>query len=70
MTRSGDARDPRRLQAEIAETREALSGTVEELAARTDVKARAAAAIVRAWHRALSLPGAAAGLVRHRRRAS
>jgi ElaB/YqjD/DUF883 family membrane-anchored ribosome-binding protein len=38
---TGESRDPEQIQAEIRETREELGDTVEALAHKTDVKARA-----------------------------
>ncbi|WP_433202892.1 DUF3618 domain-containing protein [Dactylosporangium sp. CS-047395] len=60
MTADGHVNDPEALRAEIVRTRAALGETVEALAAKADVKARAKAATDRTVHRA------AAGL--HERR--
>jgi Protein of unknown function (DUF3618) len=45
MTDSTTPTDPEKLRAEIAETRAELGATVQELAAKTDVKARAKNAV-------------------------
>jgi phage shock protein A len=51
-----DIRDPDIIRQEIAETREELGEAVEELAAKTDVKARAQEKLTKLRHSAAQLP--------------
>ncbi|MBU8855815.1 MULTISPECIES: DUF3618 domain-containing protein [unclassified Micromonospora] len=55
--------DPQQLRAEIAQTRAALGDTVEALAARTDVKARAKAGVEDAAAQAREKVTTAAGRI-------
>jgi hypothetical protein len=52
-------RDPDTIRQEIAETRQGLGEAVEELAAKTDVKARAREKLTELRHAAQQLPGRA-----------
>ncbi|WP_433087981.1 DUF3618 domain-containing protein [Dactylosporangium sp. CA-052675] len=54
MTADGRVNDPEALRAEIVRTRAALGETLEALAAKTDVKARARAAADRTVHRTVA----------------
>ena len=51
-----DIRDPDIIRQEIAETRQELGAAVEELAAKTDVKARARQKLTALRHAAAQLP--------------
>lgn len=50
------ARDPEIIRQEIAETRQELGEAVEELAAKTNVKARAREKLTELWSAAAALP--------------
>ncbi len=52
-------RDPDTIRQEIAETRQELGEAVEELAAKTDVKARGREKLTELRHAAAQLPGRA-----------